>query len=91
MLIGGLAAVLMVALNSPDDLLGLIATTIPAGIGGSGVFKGYLEGAKASLQTNRAEMYRAAAWDATRGADVKERLEQLEKVDERMKRKWGPW
>lgn len=90
-LIGALAAMLMYALNPPDDLLGMIATTIPAGIGGSGVFKGYLESSKASMQANRAEMYRVAAWDAMRGADVQERLEDLQRNDEEIKRRWGPW
>lgn len=90
-LIGALAAVLMYALNPPDGMLDMIATTIPAGIGGSGVFKGYLESARSNLQTNRAEMYRAAAWDATRGQDVTTRLEELGQFDERMRRKWGPW
>jgi hypothetical protein len=90
-LIGALAALLMYALNPPDDLLGMIAITIPAGIGGSGVFKGYLESSKASMQATRAEMYRTAAWDAMRGVDVQERLEDLQQSDEEIKRRWGPW
>jgi hypothetical protein len=90
-LIGALAAMLMYALNPPDGLLEMIATSIPAGIGGSGVFKGYLESSKASMQASRAEMYRAAAWDAMRGADVEQRLEDLQESDEEMKRRWGPW
>jgi hypothetical protein len=90
-LIGAVAAVLMYALNPPDSVPGMIATTIPAGIGGSGVFKGYLESARSNLQANRAEMYRTAAWDATRGQDVTTRLEELEQFDERMRRKWGSW
>ena len=91
MLIGALSAVLMFALNAPGGLLEMIATTVPAGIGGSGVLKGYLEGTKATMQANRAEMYRTAAWDATRGQDVTTRLEELAQFNERMRRKWGPW
>lgn len=90
MLIGALAAVLIYALNPPDSLLVLISTTIPAGIGGSGVFKGYLEGTQAMIQANRAEMYRSTAWDATRGVNVIERLKELDQIDQDMKRRWGP-
>jgi hypothetical protein len=90
-LIGALAAILIYALNPPDNLLGMIATTIPAGIGGSGVFKGYLESSKATMHASRAEMYRTAAWDAMRGVDVEKRLEDLQQSDEEKKRRWGSW
>lgn len=91
MLVGILAAVLMYALNPPEGLLQLIATGVPAGVGGSAVLKGYIQSTKLGIQANRAEMYRMTAWEASRGMDVSERLQSLEQADAQMKRRWGAW
>jgi hypothetical protein len=39
---------------------------------------------------SRAEMYRAAAADASKGVDVKNRLDELENADKVTIRRWGP-
>ena len=92
-LIGALAAVIIYALNQPTGILQLIFATITAGIGGSAILKGYIKGTAAREQASLAEMYRAVATDASRGVDVnivKDRLDDLDKADKLVKRRWGP-
>lgn len=43
MFIGGLAAVIIYALNPPASSMQLIGTSIVAGLGGAGILKGYVE------------------------------------------------
>lgn len=89
-LIGALAAVITYALNPPAGTLQLLAATVTAGIGGSGILKGYIKGTAAREQAKRAEMYRAVAADAARGADVTNRLAELGNADRLTMRRWGP-
>lgn len=86
---GGVAALLIVALNPPDTILALITVTIPAGIGGSALLQGYIKDSAMRAQASRAEQYRQAAWDATRGTDIMPRLEQLDAADEALRRRWS--
>jgi hypothetical protein len=89
-LIGALAAVITYALNPPTGILQLIASATTAGIGGSAILKGYIKGTAVRQQANRAEMYRSVAAGVAKGEDVKNRLDELEKVDKLMMRRWGP-
>ncbi|TKJ29523.1 hypothetical protein CEE39_09090 [bacterium (candidate division B38) B3_B38] len=92
-LIGALAAFLTYTLAQPKGMLQLFSASITAGIGGSAILKGYIKGTASRQQANMAEMYRAAATDASRGVDAKiiaNRLKELEESDMRVKRRWGP-
>jgi len=89
-IIGALAAVITYAFNPPSGSLSLLAAAVTAGIGGSAILKGYIKGTAAREQASRAEMYRAAATDASRGVDVTTRLAELQKADELVIRRWGP-
>ena len=92
-LIGALAAVIIYTLDKPKEMLKLLSIAITAGIGGSAILKGYIKGTAARKQASLAEMYRAAATDASRGVNlniVKARLDDLDKAAEMVKRRWGP-
>ena len=92
-LIGALAAFLTYTLGQPTGKLQLFSASITAGIGGSAILKGYIKGTAAREQASLAEMYRAAATDASRGVNVKiieNRLKELGEADRRVKRRWGP-
>jgi len=92
-LIGVLAAVIIYALNPPIKILQLVSVAITAGLGGSAILKGYTKGSAARKQASLAEMYRAAATDASRGVNlniVKARLDDLDRAAEMAKRRWGP-
>jgi len=88
--IGALAAVIVYALNPPAGMLQLVSSGITAGIGGSAILKGYVKGTAVREQATRAEMYRSAAVDASKGIDVKDRLGELEDADKVTMRRWGP-
>ncbi len=89
-LIGALAAIITYALNPPAGVLQLISSAITAGIGGSAILKGYIKGTALRQQANRAEMYRTVAAEASKGVDVKARLDDLEAADKLVMRRWGP-
>lgn len=89
-LIGALAAVITYALNPPSGILKLVSAGLTAGIGGSAILKGYVKGTAVREHASRAEMYRAAAADASKGVDVKNRLDELENADKVTIRRWGP-
>ena len=52
--------------------------------------EGYIKDTAARVQASRAMMYRRAATDASKGIDVKTRLDELEEVDKLTMRRWGP-
>ena len=89
-LIGALAAIITYAVNPPAGVLQLISSAITAGIGGSAILKGYIKGTALRQQANRAEMYRIVAAEASKGVDVKARLDDLEAADKLVMRRWGP-
>ena len=92
-LIGALAAAIIYTLDQPKEMLQLLSVAITAGIGGSAILKGYIKGTAARQHASLAEMYRAAATDASRGVNlniVKARLDDLDKAAEMAKRRWGP-
>jgi hypothetical protein len=89
-LIGALAAVITYALNPPTGTLQLVAAGVTAGIGGSAILKGYIKGTVAREQVSRAEKWRAVAMDSLKGVDVSTRMEELERADRLLIRRWGP-
>lgn len=89
-LVGALAAMLTYAANPPSEGLRLFSATLTAGIGGSGILKGYIKGTAAREQAKQAALYRAVAEDASKGTAVSDRLAQLHVADEQLRRKYGP-
>ncbi|MFB0508702.1 MAG: hypothetical protein ACETWT_18430 [Thermodesulfobacteriota bacterium] len=71
-------------------ILQLVSCAIIAGTGSTAILKGYVKGSAVREQASRAEMYRKAAADASKGVDVKDRLDELENADKVTMRRWGP-
>jgi hypothetical protein len=89
-LVGALAAIIIYSLNPPTLILQLLPTAIGAGIGGSGILKGYINGTAARGNAALAEKYRMVATDASTGKDVTDRLAELREADKLVMRRWGP-
>src|SRR5579862_2745047 len=90
LLVGAVAGAITYAMNPPTDKLKLFSATLTAGIGGSGILKGYIKGTAAREQANQAAMYKAAATDAAGGANINARLAELDVRDAQLSRRYGP-
>jgi hypothetical protein len=89
-IVGAVAAVIIYAVNPPGGLLQMIAVTVTAGIGGSGILKGYIKDTAAKEQAKRAEMYKLTANAAADNQDITSSLAELAKVDEKIMERFGP-
>ena len=88
-LLGILAAIIVFTLNPPTGPAQLVASTIAAGIGGSAILKGYVNGKMADEQAKIAERYKQMAKKAMGGFNIQNEMDLVEKDEAQMKQRWG--
>lgn len=87
-LIGAIAALVFYAMNPPDTPIRLVATGLTAGLTGSAILKGYVNGAVGAGRAHLATNYKKIAQMAMRGCDVTEDMQEMEKTEQQMRNRW---
>lgn len=89
--IGALAGIIIYALNPPSGATQLVASTVTAGLGGSAILKGYINGKVASERATLMEGYKGTTHMAMKGGDmgeVQKRMLELEHMEQEITRRW---
>jgi len=90
--IGAIAALVIYGFNPPSTVGQLMATSITAGVGGSGVLKSYVRGIGIRKHAEIAGRYRELLHRAAKGEDastLSSQMEEIKKEEERVRRRWG--
>jgi hypothetical protein len=90
--IGAIAAMITYAINHPDSIPQLIGTAVIAGIGGTGILKGYVNGQAAQSEAEQVDHLTTLATQAANAADtssLREVIQSSQKEHEKRRERLG--